>query len=228
LFAAATKITICNGEKATFWTDRWLFDQIPADIAPDIFKISIWKNMTLKEALSNEKWLFDQRHHLDVHHLPQLLKLAELVERVQLTNEPDDIVWRFGNKTFYTARSAYMLQFWGATRTDYSKIIWKGWAPARCKFFIWTLMLNRVLTADKLLPRQWDNEYFYPLSRSKKTSIQQAVCLRNAHSVIGFGQQWRITSAWRISILLVGSARIYPSKDGTRRWLEISPKHKES
>jgi hypothetical protein len=109
LFAAATRITIGNGERATFWTDRWLFDQIPADIAPDIFKISIRKNRTVKEALSNEKWLIDLRHHLDVHHLPQLLKLAELVERVQLTDEPDDIIWRFGNKTFYTSRSAYTL-----------------------------------------------------------------------------------------------------------------------
>jgi hypothetical protein len=106
----SSKITIGNGKKATFSIDRWLFDQIPPDIAPGIFKISIRKNMTVKEALSNEKWLFDQRHHLDVHHLPQLLKLAELVERVC---ELDDIVWRFGNKTFYTVPSAYMLQFLG-------------------------------------------------------------------------------------------------------------------
>jgi hypothetical protein len=165
LFAAATTIKIGNGETANFWSDRWLFDQMPAEIAPDVFKISIRKNRTVKDALTNEKWLLDLRHNLDVQHLPQLLKLAELVEPVQLTNEPDDIMWRFGSKQVYTARSAYMIQFLGAVKTDFTKLAWKGWAPARCKFFIWTLLLNRVLTADKLLQRQWDNEYFCPLCR---------------------------------------------------------------
>jgi hypothetical protein len=32
-------------------------------------------------------------------------------------------------------------------------------------FFAWLLLQNRVWTADRLLPRQWQNEYFYPLSR---------------------------------------------------------------
>ncbi|KAK1609205.1 hypothetical protein QYE76_032878 [Lolium multiflorum] len=104
LFAAATSIKIGNGETAIFWSDRWLFDQTPAEIAPDIFKISIRKNRTVKDALTNEKWLLDLRHNLDVQHLPQLLRLAQLVEAVQLTNDPDDIIWRFGSKQVYTAR----------------------------------------------------------------------------------------------------------------------------
>ncbi|KAM0853990.1 hypothetical protein ACQ4PT_050734 [Festuca glaucescens] len=102
---------------------------------------------------------------LDVQHLPQLFRLAHLLESVQLTDEHDDIAWKFGDKEVYTARSAYMLQFLGAVGTDFKRLIWKGWAPARCKFFIWTLMLDRVLTADKLLQRQWENDYFYPLCR---------------------------------------------------------------
>jgi hypothetical protein len=68
LFAAATKISLGDGAKATFWTDRWLFDLIPAEIAPDIFKISVRKNRTVKDALANEKWMIDLRHHLDVQH----------------------------------------------------------------------------------------------------------------------------------------------------------------
>jgi hypothetical protein len=49
--------------------------------------------------------------------------------------------------------------------TNFKKTVWTGWAPARCKFFIWTLMLNKVLTADALLRRQWENGYFCPLCR---------------------------------------------------------------
>jgi hypothetical protein len=50
-------------------------------------------------------------------------------------------------------------------KTDYKSLVWKGWAPANCKFFIWTLLLDSILTADKLLLRQWENDYFCPLSR---------------------------------------------------------------
>ncbi|KAM0847321.1 hypothetical protein ACQ4PT_055094 [Festuca glaucescens] len=165
LFAAATKITLGDGSKAMFWSDRWLDDQVPAEVALDIFKISTRKNRTVNEALENEKWLLDLRHHLDIEHLPQLFRLAQLLESVQLTDEPDDIAWKFGGKEVYTTRSAYMLQFLGAVGTDFKRLIWKGWAPARCKFFIWTLMLDRVLTADKLLKRGWENDYFCPLCR---------------------------------------------------------------
>jgi hypothetical protein len=165
LFAAATKITLGDGSKALFWSDRWLLDQVPAEIAPHIFKISIRKNRTVKDALSNEKWLLDIRLHLDTHHLPQLFRLAQLIESIHLTDVPDDIAWKFGGKNFYTASSAYKLQFLGATGSDFKRMIWKGWAPARCKFFIWTLILDRVLTADKLLQRGWENEYFCPLCR---------------------------------------------------------------
>jgi hypothetical protein len=97
LFAAATNIKIGNGETVNFLSDRWLFDQMPAEIAPAVFKISISKNRTVKDALTKEKCLLDLRHNLDVQHLAQLFRLAELVESVQLTNEVDDIMWRFGS-----------------------------------------------------------------------------------------------------------------------------------
>jgi hypothetical protein len=165
LFSAATKITIGNGKTATFWTDRWLKDQAPCSIAPDIFKISVRKSRTVHEALQNNKWLQDLRFQLSIDHLPQLLFLAQLLEEVTLSNERDEISWRFDTKGSYTAGSAYKIQFLGATNTNFKKVVWSGWAPARCKFFIWTLMLNKVLTADALLRRQWENEYFCPLCR---------------------------------------------------------------
>lgn len=89
LFSAATKITIGDGKTATFWTDRWLTDQSPCSIAPDIFKISIRKNRTVSDALQNNKWLQDLRFHLSIEHLPQLLSLAELLKQVNLTDAPE-------------------------------------------------------------------------------------------------------------------------------------------
>jgi hypothetical protein len=153
LFEAATKITIGNGQTANFWTDRWLYDLSPKEIAPELFKISVRKNRSVCEALTNRKWLMDLRFSLDIRHSDELLRLEILLDGINLTETPDEITWTFGNKNYYTTKSAYLLQFIGATNTDHKKIIWKGWAPARCKFFMWTLMLDRVLTADKLLLR---------------------------------------------------------------------------
>jgi hypothetical protein len=165
LFAAATNITLGNGQTAKFWTDRWLNGAAPQDLAPDLFKISIRKNRSVKDALTNDKWLHDLRFSLDESHSTQLSRLETLLSDVNLSDARDDISWTFGNKNHYTARSAYQLQFIGAVGTDFRKIVWRGWAPARCKFFIWTLMLDRVLTADKLLLRHWENDYFCPLCR---------------------------------------------------------------
>jgi hypothetical protein len=165
LFAAATKITVGNGQTARFWTDRWLNGMSPQDLAPQLFKIAIRKNRTVKDALSNGKWLQDLRFSLDESHSTELLRLEELLNDIQLSDVRDEIAWSFGSKNYYTARSAYQLQFIGAVQTDLQKIVWKGWAPARCKFFIWTLMLDSVLTADKLMLRHCKNEYFCPLCR---------------------------------------------------------------
>jgi hypothetical protein len=165
LFDAATKITIGNGQTANFWTDKWLYDLSPKEIAPELYKIAVRKNRTVCEALKDRKWLMDLRFSLDIHHSDELLRMEILLDGIRLTDTPDEISWTFGSKDYYTTKSAYVLQFIGAVNTDYKKIIWKSWAPARCKFFIWTLMLDRVLTADKLLLRRWENEYFCPLCR---------------------------------------------------------------
>jgi hypothetical protein len=63
----------------------------------------------------------------------------------------------------YTASSAYLLQFEGSISSDLATIIWEGWALGKCRFFIWTAAMNKVLTADALLLRGWENKYFCPL-----------------------------------------------------------------
>uniref|UniRef100_A0ACD5UP66 Uncharacterized protein n=1 Tax=Avena sativa TaxID=4498 RepID=A0ACD5UP66_AVESA len=139
-----------------------------------------------------------------------------MLEGVHLSAEPDTIAWRFGSKSTYSARSAYQLHFIGAMSTGYKKLIWKGWAPARCKFFIWTLMLDRVLTADKLLQRGWDNDYFCPLCRRnlETTSHLLAEC---PFSI----EVWKRMSAYFKTKALspqTGWARSLPSKSGIARW----------
>jgi hypothetical protein len=57
LLASCTSISIGNGEIARFWTDRWLNGQAPKLLAPLCFTLAVRKNLTVKEALVNGRWM---------------------------------------------------------------------------------------------------------------------------------------------------------------------------
>ena len=74
LFAAATTITIGNGEKISFWNSAWIQGLRPKDLAPSVYKISKKKSRTVQEALFGNTWIKD----LDILHpsfSPQLFAL---------------------------------------------------------------------------------------------------------------------------------------------------------
>jgi hypothetical protein len=50
LFAACSSITLGNGEKAVFWTDKWLNGESPQSLAPDFFRLTFRKKHTVKTA----------------------------------------------------------------------------------------------------------------------------------------------------------------------------------
>ena len=69
----------------------------------------------------------------------------------------DDITWKFTNSGLYTASSAYKAQFEGLPRSTMPEMVWKNWAPPKCKLFAWLVLQNRVWTADRLHRRGWPN-----------------------------------------------------------------------
>ena len=44
-------------------------------------------------------------------------------------------------------------------------MVWKNWAPPKCKLFSWLIIQNRVWTADRLERRGWPNGRLCPLCR---------------------------------------------------------------
>jgi hypothetical protein len=55
----------------------------------------------------------------------------------------------------YTAKSAYKVQLYGSFCSFDSMAIWKAKTEGKHRFFAWLLVQRKILTADKLIARQW-------------------------------------------------------------------------
>ena len=72
-------------------------------------------------------------------------------------NAPDSICWKLTNSGSYSAATAYRMQFLGLTTSTMPALVWKIWAPPKCKIFAWLVLQNRVWTADRLERMGWPN-----------------------------------------------------------------------
>jgi len=62
LFNAATRVILGNGERAMFWTSRWLQGEAPGMLYPALLQHIKRKNSIVKEALTDSKWVRDVDH----------------------------------------------------------------------------------------------------------------------------------------------------------------------
>lgn len=178
LFAAATRVTVNNGNKASFWKSRWLNGQIPAELFPLLFKHSKRKNTTVAQALRSNKWVNDINYALTFDLLTEYFMLWRMIEQenINLQSEDEDqITWTWTASGTYSAKSAYAMQFEGTNSSACAAEIWKPWAPSKCKFFLWLLLQNRIWTADRLLQRGWPNDYFCPLCERNLETVTHMI-----------------------------------------------------
>jgi hypothetical protein len=174
LFNVATRITIGNGSRAIFWHSAWagsfsLFLQFP-----EIYKLSRRKNKTVAMATRNNSWVSDLGNRLPPQLLPDFLQLWRLVRQASSNisqEQPDNIRWILIADGNYSAKSAYNVQFVGRQRSLTPAMVWKAWAPARCKMSLWLIHQDRLWCADRLMRRGWPNCYFCQLcNRNLETS----------------------------------------------------------
>jgi hypothetical protein len=106
-------------------------------------------------------------HILPLQTLQEIQEYVELWEQISSTqlieNREDTIRWKWTNDGEYTTQSAYCVQFEGS----YSKLklspIWRAKAEPKCRFFAWTLLHKKILTANNLIKRNWPSDPFCKL-----------------------------------------------------------------
>ena len=157
-FSITVHAEVGNGARVLFWTDRWLHGQCIADLAPRLFSAIPKKRVkqrTVQEAFTNRAWVSDIQGALTVGVIVEYLHLWDLLNDLELQPEVEDsYVWPLHSGGQYSVKSVYEGFFVGSTHLGPWERIWKTWAPAKCRFFLWLVAHNRCWTADRLAKRR--------------------------------------------------------------------------
>ena len=145
----------------------------PKDIAPHIFEISKKRGCSVHKALQDNFWVskVNTGEITNVSHLTELVNLWGKLLHVHLNpNVLDSISWKLCNDCLYSVAAAYKAQFLGLVDMVMPLMVWKNWAPPKCKFFAWLVINNRIWTADMLHRRRWPNCHLCPLCKQVQES----------------------------------------------------------
>jgi hypothetical protein len=156
LFNASTVVTVGNGKKASFWTSSWLNGSTAKAIAPSLYRKSKRKKFTVYQGLRNRKWIDHIYPPASPQEVHEFVNLWEAIGTVTINDTvEDEIRWRWTEDGEYSTKSAYLAQFEGRFTQIKITPIWKAHAEAKCRFFAWTLLHKRILTASNLYKRGW-------------------------------------------------------------------------
>lgn len=155
LFNASVDFQLGNGERILFWKEPWFKGGCLQQAFPPLFKQCTRKNLTVAHALGDGRWVRNLKQNLPLQASREFLALWEGISNTALSTEHDQVRWRWTANGIYTAKSAYLIQFEGCTRSGFADFVWNTDAPGKCKLFAWLAMLGRCNNADILAKKGW-------------------------------------------------------------------------
>jgi hypothetical protein len=86
--------------------------------------------------------------------------------------EHDTHFWRFTTNKQYSTKVAYEGLFWGSVRFEHYERVWKTWAPAKCRYFLWLVaQKKRCWTTDQLARHGLDHPEKCPLCDQEEETM---------------------------------------------------------
>lgn len=159
LFTASTIVTIGKGDKASFWHSSWINGQAPKYIAPTLFQKTKRKNVTLKKAMDENKWVSHIYPIQSFEEMQEFIGLWGVVNSIfRRDDAEDEIKWKWTPDGQYSTQSAYRIQFLGRHKKPALTPIWKAKAEPKCRIFAWILPQHKILTANNLAKRGWPHD----------------------------------------------------------------------
>jgi hypothetical protein len=144
--------SVGDGHRIFFWTDRWIDGYTAEEIAPRVVERVPTRRKNIRmvaEAMRENDWLDDLEGEMTGEIWEQCLRLWEAVETVERDeSRPDRIGWKGSVSGEYSAKATYQLLCQGSTRWSMSKLVWRSFAPMKCKIFAWLALKYRLWTSD--------------------------------------------------------------------------------
>jgi hypothetical protein len=204
LFRGSTIVTVGNGQRASFWDSSWLEGKAPRDIAPNLYKLAWRKKNSVADDLQNQNWTRGLWRMNTADQIVEFVILWDKLQHIQLTDTSDTIAWRWTANGLYSSKSAYQIQFQGSYCSFNAEASWTASAEGKHKLFAWLLVQDRILTADRLLARNWNCDPVYILCDQVEETAQH-LCL---HCVFA-REVWYLVSNWALRDPDAGASGVY-------------------
>ncbi|XP_015691410.1 uncharacterized protein LOC107304000 [Oryza brachyantha] len=86
LFSALIRVQIGDGRRASFWTDNWLSHAMLSQIAPTLFAKCKHKRMSVREVLTQDRWVQSIQHSINIELVEEYYGIWE---KLSTTNTDD-------------------------------------------------------------------------------------------------------------------------------------------
>jgi hypothetical protein len=126
----------------------------------------------------------------------EFLEVWDLILEVELHEQIEGRhVFMLATNGQYSSKAVYEALFLGSVHFEPAKRIWKSWAPAKCKFFIWLAALNKCWTADRLRNGGWLIllDVHFVINNRK----QLITCCLTVYSLGNFGSMCSVKSIFK-------------------------------
>lgn len=118
-------------------TFRWVEGSSFQFLSPNVF--TAVKRSKLKvcvaDAMNSNSWLTHFQGAITMQMAVEIANMCDMLDRVELSSQPDSFAWRFSADQCYSASSAYAALFFGSVQLHGARQIWKTQAPPRIRFF---------------------------------------------------------------------------------------------
>lgn len=139
---------------------------------PPLFIKAKRKNIKVQKALLDNTWISLISPVSGETEIIEFVRLWEAIHEVHINiEEVDKIRWRWTSDGEYSTKSAYLAQFHGSFAKLKLSPVWKAKTEPKCRFFAWTLLHNKILTANNLQKRGWNNDPICKLCKREPETV---------------------------------------------------------
>jgi hypothetical protein len=94
LFFTSTLIHIGDGRNTPFSEAKWLHEEAPKDLAPNLYQLAMLKSKSVNTELPNLNWIRNLKEISTTAQLEEFTMLFMALSSAQLSDQKDEIVWK--------------------------------------------------------------------------------------------------------------------------------------